>query len=317
MTEDRFQKAELAAWIGIIGNILLAVMKGIVGYMAGSKALIADALHSASGVGSSFAVLLGLRAAKLPPGEDHPYGHGKAESIAAIIVSVLLLAVGIEIGFSSIKAIYYGVDAPPQAFALIAIVISIIVKEAMFQYKYRLGKRLSSQALIANAWEHRSDVYSSIAAFVGVGGALLGDYLGNKYMYYLDPIAGFFVAMLVIKMGYRLVMESIHGSLDHVLHAEDAAELLRTVQVIKGVIAVDDLRAREHGHYVIVDIKISVNPRISVLEGHDIAKMVKQTLMKRHIHVSDVVIHVNPYDPGYPYKNNSNPEQDDYPTLLH
>lgn len=316
MKDDRFRKAERGAWVGIGGNIALALLKGAVGYMSGSKALIADALHSASDVFGSLAVLVGLRASKRPPDEDHPYGHGKAEPIAAIVVSVLLLVVGIEIGISSVKAIYNGVDAPPGKIALIAIVISIIVKEAMFRYKYKLGKKLSSQALIANAWEHRSDVYSSIAALIGVGGAIVGHYLGNNGFYYLDPLAGLFVSLLVLRMGYRMVMESIHNTMDHVLHKEDASELLATVQRIKGVIAVDELRAREHGHYVIADIKISVNPRISVQEGHDIAKLVKQTLMKRFTHVSDVFVHVNPYDPGYPYKN-GDPEQPDIPTLLH
>lgn len=317
MIQERFKKAEFAAWIGIVGNVLLAVMKGIVGFMSGSKALIADALHSASEVARSLAVLIGLKADKLPPDEDHPYGRGKAESVAAIIVSVLLLIVGIEIGVTSAKSIYYGIEKPPAGYALIAIIISIIVKEAMFQYKYRLGKKLGNQALIANAWEHRSDVYSSLAAFAGVGGALLGERFGIGYLMYLDPAAGVVVSVMILKMGYSLIVEAIHNTMDHVLRQEDAEELIKVVQRVKGVIAVDDLRAREHGHYVIVDVKISVNPRITVMEGHDIAKSVKQKLMNRFIHVSDVFIHVNPYDPGYPYKNNVDPEQDDFPTLLH
>lgn len=317
MSELRFAKAEFAAWVGIVGNLGLALLKGIVGVLANSKALIADAAHSASDVAGSIAVLIGLKAAKLPPDEDHPYGHGKAESIAAIIVSILLIIVGVEIGLSAIKSLIYGVSEPPRSFALIVIVISIVIKEVMFQYKYRLGRKLGSQALIANAWEHRSDVYSSIAAFVGVGGAVMGAWFDVPQFYYLDPAAGLFVSLLVLKMGYKLVMESIHNTMDHVLHQEDAEELLKTVQRVPGVITVDDLRAREHGHYVVVDVKISVNPRITVMEGHDIAKSVKHQLMSRFIHVSDVFIHVNPYDPGYPYKNNVDSEQDDFPTLLH
>ncbi|MDB5053422.1 MAG: cation transporter [Bacilli bacterium] len=317
MSEQRFKQAEFAAWLGIIGNIFLAIMKGVVGWLSNSKALIADAVHSASDVAGSLAVLIGLRTAKLPPDEDHPYGHGKAESIAAIIVSVLLLVVGVEIGISAVKTVIHGVSSPPKGFAIIAIVASIVIKEAMFRYKYKLGKKLSSQALIANAWEHRSDVYSSLAALAGVLGALIGKYYSVEQLYILDPLASLFVAVLVLNMGYRLVMESIHNTMDHVMHAEDAAELINTVQKIKGVITVDDLRAREHGHYVIVDVKISVNPKISVLEGHDIARLVKQQLMKRFIHVSDVFIHVNPYDPGYPYKNNVDSNQDDMPILLH
>jgi cation diffusion facilitator family transporter len=317
VTDDRFQKAEFAAWVGIGGNIALAVLKGFIGIKAGSKALIADAVHSASDVAGSFAVLIGLRAAKLPPDEDHPYGHGKAESIASIVVSVLLLLVGVEIGISAVKTLWNGVHSAPHSYALIAIGISIVVKEVMFRYKNNLGKKLGSQALIANAWEHRSDVYSSIAALIGVLGALAGNYLDIPLFYYFDPAAGLFVSLLVLKMGYNLVVEAIHNAFDHVLHHEDAAELISTVQRVKGVITVDDLRAREHGHYVIVDIKISVNPKISVIEGHDIARSAKQHLMKRFIHVSDVFVHVNPYDPGYPYKHSIDPEQDDFPTLVH
>ncbi|MFD0694069.1 cation diffusion facilitator family transporter [Paenibacillus sp. GCM10027628] len=317
MNDERFQKAEFAAWVGIVGNVVLALLKGVVGFMAQSKALLADAAHSASDVAGSFAVLIGLRAAKKPPDEDHPYGHGKAESIASIIVSVLLLVVGVEIGISAIKSMLHGVQEAPKVYALIAIGISLVVKEAMFQYKYRLGKRLNSQALITNAWEHRSDVYSSIAALVGVFGAVLGQHFDLKLLYYMDPLAGLFVSLLVLKMAYTLVKEAIHTTMDHVLHHEDAADLVTTVQTIKGVITVDDLRAREHGHYVIVDIKISVNPRISVLEGHDIARTVKQVLMKRFHHVSDVFVHVNPYDAGYPYKNNTDMELSDYPNIFH
>ncbi len=317
MSEQRFIKAKTAAWIGIVGNVALALMKGVVGFASGSKALIADAAHSASDVAGSFVVLVGLKAAQLPPDKDHPYGHGKAESIAAIVVSVLLVVVGVEIGISSIKNMYYGVHQAPAWYALIAIVVSILAKEAMFQYKYRLGKKLSSQALIANAWEHRSDVYSSLAALIGVGGAVIGSYWQMPWLYYFDPAAGLLVALLVMKMGYRLGMEAIHNTLDHVLHKEDSEELMQAVQRLKGVITVDDLRAREHGHYVVVDVKISVNPKITVLEGHDIAKSVKQQLMGRFSHVSDVLVHVNPYDPGYPYKNNVDSEQDDFSNLLH
>jgi cation diffusion facilitator family transporter len=165
LTEDRFYKAEFAYWIGIIGNIFLAALKGLFGYMSGSKALIADALYSLSAVGSSFALLLGIRTAKHHPSESAPYKHGKAESIAAIIVSVLLLIMGIEVGISSLKAIYYGVDSPPKAFALVAIAISILIKEAMFQYKYYLGKKLSSQELMAGAREHRKGLSSSLTVY--------------------------------------------------------------------------------------------------------------------------------------------------------
>ncbi|TLS53568.1 cation transporter [Paenibacillus antri] len=319
MTQQRFAKAEFAAWLGIFGNLALAVMKGVVGFLSGSQALIADAANSASDVAGSFAVLIGLRAAKRPPDKDHPYGHGKAESIAAIIVSVLLLLVGFEVARTAVVTIFFS-EGPipiPESYAIWALAVAIVVKEFLFRYKFRLGKQLNSQALIATAWDHRSDVMASGAALIGVLGAVLGGIYGIGWLAYADPVAGLLVAALVLRMGYKLIMESIHNTLDHVLHAEDAEELVTAAQNVKGVITVDELRAREHGHYVIVDAKISVNPRITVLEGHDIAKAVKHELMNKFGHVSDVFVHVNPYDPGFPYKIDGDAAQDDYPSLLH
>lgn len=290
----RFKKAEFAAWVGIIGNLLLAVLKIVVGTIGNSRALVADAVHSASDVVGSLAVLIGLRAAKLPPDDDHPYGHGKAESIAAIIVAVILFIVGVQIGYGSFKALFEPVITP-SVLAVYAAIFSIVTKEAMFQYKYRLGKKLNSVALITNAWEHRSDVFSSFAALVGIGGAVLGGYLAIPWMVYLDPVAGIIVSFLIMIIAWRLGNESIHNTLDHVLHEEDALELKKTAEEVEGVIKVDTLYAREHGHYVIVDIKIAVDPHITVEEGHTIGKEVKEKLIKEHDHVQNVLIHINPY----------------------
>lgn len=316
MTEQRFKKLELGAWIGMMGNLALALMKGLVGYFSSSHALIADALHSASDAAATFAVLFRPRTAGRQMDEQTRFEREKTHSIASIIISAIILVLGIETGVSSGKAMYEGVPTTPQSIVLIAIALSIVLKEAMFQIKYRVGTKLSHQTLMNNERERRSDLFSSAAAFIGSGGAILGHYLGNTYMYYLDPIAGIFIAWLILRMGFRLILDSIASTMERVLHQEDAAKLLDTVQRIKGVISVEDLRARELGHYVVVDAKISVDPSMTIQEGHEIAKTVKQTLMKRFIHVSDVFIHVNPYDPGYPYKSgDSGPE--DFPTVLH
>lgn len=294
MKDERFKKAEFAAWVGIIGNIGLAVVKGFIGYIANSKALIADAVHSASDVVGSLAVLIGLRAAQKPPDEDHPYGHGKAESIAAIIVSILLFIVGLEVGYSSLKSMFGPLGAPGIV-AVLAAFVSMVIKEAMFRYKYNLGKKLKSQALIANAWEHRSDVYSSLAALVGIGGAVIGGKWGIPFLLYLDPIAGLMVSVLVLKMAYDIMKESVHNTLDHVMHAEDAKGLVQAVEEVEGVLSVDRLLAREHGHYVIVDVKIAVNPNITVEKGHAIGKQVKTRLIEDFDHVQDVMVHINPF----------------------
>src|SRR5690606_12658926 len=248
-TQQRFARAEFAAWVGIFGNLALAILKGVVGLFSGSQALIADAVNSASDVAGSLAVLIGLRAARRPPDRDHPYGHGKAESIAAIIVSVLLILVGFEVARGAVETLLFteGPIPPPETYAIWALVVAIAVKELLFRYSYRLGRQLNSQALIASAWDHRSDVLASGAALVGVIAAILGGTYGIGWLSYADAAAGLFVSILVLRMGYKIIKESIHNTMDHVLHAEDAEELIRAAQRVKGVITIDDLRAREHG----------------------------------------------------------------------
>lgn len=295
MSDDRFKQAEFATIIGIVGNVVLAIVKGVIGMMANSKALIADAVHSASDVVGSLAVFVGLRVAKEPPDDDHPYGHGKAESIAAIIVAVLLFLVGLEIGKSSIESFFEEIH-PPKTMAIFAVVLSIVVKEAMFRYKYNVGKRIKSDAVIINAYEHRSDVFSSFAALIGIIGAIIGGYLQIDWLIFLDPVAGIFVSLLVLKMAWKLGGDAIHNTLDHVLHDEDTVPLRETVLNEPEVKRIDELHAREHGHYVIVDLKISVDPDMTVEEGHRVGKRVKKRLME-HENVRNVFVHINPYSP--------------------
>lgn len=291
--DERYQQVQFAAWVGIIGNIILALIKGIIGWLAGSRALIADAVHSASDVVGSVAVLIGVRAAKLPPDEDHPYGHGKAELIAAIIVAVLLFFVGIEIALSAIKSFNEPIEVP-GVIAIYAVIFSIVVKELMFRYKIRLGKKYRSEALITDAWHHRSDVFSSIAALIGIGAAIIGGSIGIPWLVYADPLAGLFVSILILKMAWDLGKQSIHNTLDHVMHDEDTAEMRKMAMDVEGVLKIDEFLAREHGHYVIVDIKIAVDPYITVEEGHAIGKKVKEHLVKIE-HVQDVRVHINPF----------------------
>ncbi|UOY94128.1 cation diffusion facilitator family transporter [Ectobacillus sp. JY-23] len=293
--QDRLKQAQIGAIVGIVGNVILAAVKAIVGFLGNSTALIADAVHSASDVVGSLAVLFGIRAANRPPDEDHPYGHGKAEPISAIIVAVLLAIVGFEIAMSSIEA-FKGEVEIPKFIALLTVIFSIFIKEAMFRYKYNLGKRINSAAIIANAYEHRSDVFSSMAALVGIGAAMLGGRFGIPWLAYADPVAGLFVSLLVIKMAWSIGKEAIHSTLDHVLHEEDTASMREIVSGVEGVIKVGALYAREHGHYVIVDIKVSVDPHITVEEGHRIGKRVKEALMKQG-NVQNVFVHINPYSP--------------------
>lgn len=295
---ERFKKAEFAAWLGILVNILLTVVKGVIGIQSQSKALIADAIHSASDIAGSLAVYIGLRAAKQPPDKEHPYGHGKAESISAIIVAIFLLLAGLQIGKSSFSNLFEPAEVPGNL-AIFAVVFSIVIKEALFRYKYRLGKKLHSDALIINAYEHRSDVYSSIAALIGIGSSIIGGYLEIGWMLYGDPAAGLVVSLMVIRMAWKLGYEAIFTTMDEVLDSEQTIGYRTAAMTVPGVRRVDELFARKHGYYFIVDIKIAVDPEMTVEDAHQIGKEVKEELMRdRDVH--DVLVHINPDHPFPP-----------------
>ncbi|MGM8364507.1 cation diffusion facilitator family transporter [Virgibacillus sp. W0181] len=285
----------VATWVGIIVNGLLALLKGVGGFLSGSKALLADALHSASDIVGSVVVLFAVKIANKPPDEEHPYGHGKAENIASIIVALLLIVVGVEISISSIKVFFGEAPQAPGKIALVIIIISIIVKEALFQYKYKLGKKYSSTALISEAWHHRSDSLSSGAALLGIGSAILGEMFHITVLVYGDAVAGIIVSLIVIKVGYSLAKESSLVIMEKVLDEDDSKMYIDTVLSIDGVEEIDQIHVRTHGSYAIIDIKVSVDRKITVEQGHEIAKNVKTTLMEKHKEIEDVLVHINPY----------------------
>lgn len=310
MSNDRGVQADAGTWVGIIGNLLLAAMKGFVGWLANSNALMADAFHSVSSAAGSIVGLVGIRS-----GKDCSRGRVKAECVAAIVVSILLVFVGYEIARDSLVSILSGVNRAPHGYAVLAILISIFVKEAIFLYKYKLSKKLGRQVLLEQAWEHRSDVYSSLATLIGVGGALVGEWQNVSWLLYLDPIAGIVIALLVLRMGYRSVIAAIRKTLNSSWQGEDSKELEYVAADVPGVIAVEELRARDQGQGVSIVVTISVDPRISVLDGHRIGKRVTTRFMELS-NICDVVVRVVPYDPGYPYKSNQQVIDDEFPTIL-
>src|SRR5690625_5216871 len=194
---ENAQPIIVATWVGIIVNIALTILKGVGGIITDSRALLADALHSASDIVGSIVVLFAVKIANKPPDEEHPYGHGKAENIASMIVALLLIIVGIEISISSIKVFFGEVPQAPGMLALVILGISIVIKEILFYYKIFLGKKYNSSALIAEAWHHRSDSLSSIAALIGVGFAIFGEYIGVEFFVYGDAVAGLVVSLIV------------------------------------------------------------------------------------------------------------------------
>lgn len=285
----------IATWVGIIVNSILAIIKGIGGFLAGSRALLADALHSASDIVGSIVILFGVKIAAKPPDKEHPYGHGKAENIASIIVALLLVIVGVEISISSAKVFFGERPVAPGKIAIVILVISLVIKELLFHYKYYLGKKYSSSALIAEAWHHRSDSLSSLAALIGIIAAIIGEVYELTYLIYGDAVAGILVSIIVIKVGYDLAKDSSLIMMEKVLDKSEITAYKQTVSEIDGILRIDEILARTHGSYVVIDIKVSVNPELTVKQGHDIAKNVKQYLMDNYKEIADVFVHVNPF----------------------
>lgn len=283
------KRAERVTWICLVGNILLTLAKGTAGFLGNSKAMLADAAHSASDIFATFVVLLSLKVSKRPYDKEHPYGHGKAEAISAAVVSLILASMGVLILWSAFSTIFRGGIEAPGAVALWVAVISIAVKEIMFRYTYNLGKRMSSPALTANAWDHRSDVYSSIAALVGIAGARLG-------FPALDPIAGAGVSIFIIKMAVDVGVESAHELMDRIPGRKIIEEITEIAEGVEGVEHVDGIRARRSGQNILVDLRLDVDPEVSVAEGHAVASSVKREVLSRVVRVSDVMIHINPHE---------------------
>jgi cation diffusion facilitator family transporter len=305
--EQRTATAERGALVSLWGLLGLTLFKGAAGWLTGSKALLADACHSAADCSGSFQTYLGLRNTLKSPADSK-----QAESAATIFLSALLLVAGLEIGISSVRSVAAGQQQAPGWGAVAAIAAGMAVREALVRYKRRRDSVTGFRG--ERPGEHRSDIFASLTALVGTSAAASGKMLDIPFLYVLDPAAGLVISVFVLRMGYRLTAGVIRQRERSSLGEVEAQSLLEAVQRIDGVIAVDDLRTREHGHYIVVDLIIRVNPRISVMEGQDIAQSVRRHLTKRFLHVSDVSVQVQPYDPGYPYK--SNHQDEEWPTVL-
>ncbi|WP_433945916.1 cation diffusion facilitator family transporter [Paenibacillus sp. SN-8-1] len=318
MTSKYDAHSEAAAWTGIINNFTLAIFKGVVGLLCDSKALIGDALYSASEAAEGLSGKI-----QLPGFKEHSLQRERSvrsskegDPLLIIMFTVFLLMGALQIAISSIKQMSIGDVKAPAYMSGVTVVIAVALKEAVFQYQFRQSKKHGEELGRAFLETRRFSLYSSIAVLIGVFGSMAGGALGIEGLLYLDPAAGLLIACFVLWRGYRMVVTSIYGTLAQELQDEDAVSFVETVQRVHGVIMVQDLRAHEQGHYVTVEAKICVNPRITVIEAKDIANRAKALLMHRFSHVSDVNIHVLPYDPVYPYKSNHENSNTDMPTLL-
>ncbi|MFG0212676.1 cation diffusion facilitator family transporter [Brevibacillus porteri] len=284
----------LALWISLISNVALTVIKVVVGILFNSQVLIADGIHNAGDVIATFAALTSSLVSKKPADKDHPYGHGKAEVIASGIVAIILALAALFMVYKSIEALFKpAVEA--SIIALIAAIISLVWKQVLYVYCIRLGREKNSKSLIATANDHLADVYASIAAVVGIGVALIGDRYDLPFTQYGDPIAGLIVSYFVMKLAYEMGEESIGVLMEKSLPAEQLFQLESIVRAVPQVKRIDRIRAREHGHYVIVDVRVSISNDLTIKEGHDISRIIKVSIMSEMKEVEEVLIHLNPW----------------------
>ena len=269
----------------------MSLIKFIAGILGHSAAMVADAIHSLSDILSSVIVLIGLKVARRQPDREHPYGHSKAESVSAQIVSVFLVFLGGMIFFNSWKNIFRSNYEAPSSYVLLVAFVSIVIKEGLFRYKNRLGKEIHSSSLVVDAWHHRSDAFSSIAVLVGVFLALIG---GPKF-HIADHIAAMAVALIICYTGVNLMLKTGSELMDQVLTGPSAEKIKILASEVEGVKAVEKLFIRKSGMDLIIDIHVEVDPALSVVEGHNIAGEVKAKLMEKMESLRGVMVHVEPY----------------------
>ena len=288
-----YHQAEGGAWVGITGNIALGLVKLAGGIFGASSALVADAAHSLSDSASSVVVLAGLRIARKPPHRSHPYGHGKAETIAGLVVALMLVGVALFVGYTAISKIAWAhTPAPPAKFVLYIALGSILVKEGMFQYKIRLGRRLGSESLIADAWHHRSDALSSICVVAGISLALL-----HKGLWVMDPVAALLVCAVILWVGLKSFRRTSSVLMDVAADEETLRAIRDVAKSVPGVMDTEKLITRRSGLDVLVTIHVEVDPGISVREAHETAGLAREAIMDAVQNVTQVTVHIEPYYP--------------------
>ena len=255
--------------------------------------MVSDAVHSLSDVFATFIAFLGTIISKKPADKEHPYGHERIECVASLILGSILIITGIGIGQAGIKNIFSGDYenlAVPQMIALVAAIVSIVVKEGMFWYTRHYAKVLNSSAFLADAWHHRSDALSSIGSLIGISGAMLGWPI-------LDSVAQVVICLFIFKVSYDIIVDAIQKMMDTSCGTEYEEKIKEFVEKLNGVEAVDSIQSRMFGNKVYIDLEIAVNRDITVKEGHDIAENVHDQLEHHYEEVKHVMVHVNPYNP--------------------
>ena len=250
--------------------------------------MIADGAHSASDIISSVGVLIGSKIASIPKDKGHNYGHEKAETLVSFLLAILLVILSIKIGYNGVYSLFHLNEVQiPTTFPLVVSVISILIKEYQYRITIKVAKKTNSPALKADAWHHRSDALSSVAAFIGIGGAILG-------FKSLDSIASIVVALFIAKVGIEILIGSANELMDISIDEEKEKEIKTIVDEVEGIKSLRDIRTRKYGAMAYVDLVICVDKDISVFEGHRIASDLENLILKKMKFIKGVTVHVEP-----------------------
>lgn len=291
VAETEFTRvANRVAFVTIFENVLLALGKLIAGLIGHSSAMISDAVHSASDVFSTIVVLIGVKLSSKESDKEHPYGHERLECVAAIVLAVVLLLTGLGIGYDAIKNILggnYKELTAPTVLALVAAIISIVAKEAMYWYTRYYAKRIDSSALMADAWHHRSDALSSVGALIGIGGAMLGYPV-------MDSIASLVIFFFIAKAAYDIFKDAIDKMVDHACDEETEKAIYDAVLEQEEVLGIDMLQTRIFGNKIYVDLEIQLDENYTLKKAHDIAEEVHEHIEQNFPKVKHIMVHVNP-----------------------
>lgn len=291
----RSQQAKRVTLVGFWANAGLTFLKLTAGILGRSNAMIADGIHSLSDFLTDIIVIIGFKLTEKPEDHDHNYGHDKYETLATVMVSIALLAAAVGIFTSGmenvIKVIKGEIIHQPGVIALIAAIISIIVKELLYRYTIKVGTEINSGAVKANAWHHRSDAFSSIGTMIGIGGAII---LGEKWAI-LDPIASLVVSILIVKVAVEIFIPAINELLETSLDREDMEWIKNVLRNENGVIGFHEVRARKLGNKAAIEFHIMVDPMINITDAHDISTEIEETLREKFGENSIVTVHIEPY----------------------
>ncbi|MFO7578383.1 MAG: cation diffusion facilitator family transporter [Pelovirga sp.] len=274
--------------VGLVVNSINAVVKVSVGFWANSYALVADGIHSLSDLVSDIMVLVASHYGRQQPDHDHPYGHDRYETLATMILGAVLIAVAGALVWDSLMRLFTArAVVVPGAIALFVALASIASKEWIYRYTLRVARRINSRLLEGNAWHHRTDALSSVVVFFAIGGALLG-------VTWLDLAAALIVALMVARVGFRLIWDSLKELVDTALPVAEIDGIRALAMSVPGVRDVHDLRTRRMGNRTLLDIHLQVEPQISVSEGHEVGVWVAHRLRDGFDHISDVIFHIDP-----------------------